>query len=175
MYNSIAKLIILANCFIVVGCSEPQPPFHITTKRQDDNVNVQIEKDVAVFAIRSPFGIGQAVIERKLDKWPQTVILRLHLQGLERLRISNDVLTLEASAAIHDCKPELRVWVKDKEETPLDDSSPLWIDIRILGKDNNPAKNVPLQDGCFEVSVPRAMLENDPKTIQIEWIDFFRT
>ncbi len=175
MCKSIAKLIVLASCFIVVGCSETQPPFHITTKRDDDKVNVQVEKDTTVFSIRSPFGIGQAVIERKLDKWPQSLNLRLHLQGLERLRISNDVLTLEASAAIRDGKPEIRVWVKDKEETPLDDSSPLWIDIRMLEKDNKPAKNIPLQDGLFEFTLPKPMFENNPEYFRIEWIDFYRT
>ena len=175
MSNSIAKIIVLANGLIFSGCNQTPPQFYITTKRDEDKVNVKVEKGITVFSIRSPFGIGQAAIERKLDKWPQDVIVRLHLQGLERLRISSDKLTIEASAAIRDEKPEVRVWVKDNEETPLDDSSRLWLEIRIHGKDNNPAKNAPLQDGYFEVSVPRAILENNTKTLKIEWIDFFRS
>jgi len=62
--------------------------FKITTKRADDSVEVRVEKDRAVFAVKSPFGISQAVIERQEDTWPKAVVLRLHLKGLSSFRAS---------------------------------------------------------------------------------------
>jgi len=49
--------------------------FKITTKRNDDSVEVKAEKDRAVFAVKSPFGISEAVIERQEDTWPKAVVL----------------------------------------------------------------------------------------------------
>ena len=45
-------------------------------------MEVKVEKDRTVFSVHSPFGISQAVIERTDDKWPEAVVLRLHLKGL---------------------------------------------------------------------------------------------
>src|SRR6056297_2218162 len=59
------------------------PPFQITTKRDDDKVEVKAEEDKTYFLVQSPFGMGQAIIERSVDNWPTTVMLRLHLKGLE--------------------------------------------------------------------------------------------
>ena len=69
--------------------------FKITFKRADDTVEVRVEKGRTVFAVKSPFGISQAVIERKDEKWPGAVVLRLHLKGLSRFRASNGKVTLD--------------------------------------------------------------------------------
>ena len=39
--------------------------FTITAKRADDTMEVRGEQGRTVFAVNSPFGIGQAVIERR--------------------------------------------------------------------------------------------------------------
>jgi hypothetical protein len=73
--------------------------FKITTKRKDDSVEVKAEKEKAVFAVKSPFGISQAVIERREDTWPKAVVLRLHLKGLSSFRASNGKVSTLPSAA----------------------------------------------------------------------------
>ena len=79
-----AGFIPLAVLFVVVGTAVPgdgdapqdQPAkFKITTKRKDDSVEVRADKDKAVFAVKSPFGISEAVIERQEDTWPKAVVL----------------------------------------------------------------------------------------------------
>lgn len=60
-----------------------QPQFKIITKWTTDKVEVQIENDKTVFAIRSTFGISNAVIKRTDEKWPECMVLRMHLKGLE--------------------------------------------------------------------------------------------
>jgi hypothetical protein len=48
------------------------------------------------------------------------------------------------------------------------------MDIRILTSDDKPAKELPLKDGYFEMTLPRALFESNPKSIRLNWIDFYR-
>ena len=145
-------LFVGAGC-LAVAADEP-PKFKITTKRKDDAVEVRAVKDRTVFSVKSPFGISQAVIERTDDKWPETVVLRLHLKGLEHFRASNGKATLEAAVSVRDGKPKVRLWKDSKEDAPLDEKSPFWMDVRILTGEGKPAKELPIKDGYFEVALP---------------------
>jgi hypothetical protein len=40
-----------------------------------------------------------------------------------------------------------------------------------LGK---PAKELPLKDGYFEIALPKAFFDGNPKTVTLNWIDFYR-
>src|SRR5262249_2856738 len=157
-----------------VLAEDGEAKFKITTKRKDDTVEVRANKVKALFILRSPFGISQAVIERVGDKWPNAVVLRLHLKGLENFRASNGKVTIHAAAAIQEGKQKVRIWKNGKEDAPLDEKSPFWTDIRILGGDGKPAKELPLKDGYFEVALPRAFFEGNPRSITANWIDFYR-
>ena len=165
-------LLVGAGC-LAVAADEP-PKFKITTKRKDDAVEVRAEKDRTVFSVKSPFGISQAVVERKGEKWPEAVVLRLHLKGLENFRASNGKVTLDAAVSVQDGKPKVRLWKDGKEDAPLDEKSPFWMDIRILTGEGKPAKELPLKDGYFEMALPRAFFEGNPKSITLNWIDFYR-
>lgn len=146
----------------------------ITTKRTDDKIEVRIEDGKTIISIRSPFGISQAVIERTQDKWPNPVVMRLQLKGLENLRISNGKVTLEAAVASHTEKPLVRLWKDKKEDDLLDSKSHYWMEIRSIGSDGKPTNEIPLQDGYFEMQLPKAFLEDNSKSIVIHWIDFYR-
>jgi hypothetical protein len=154
--------------------SDQPARFKITTKRKDDTVEVQAEKDKALFIIKSPFGISQAVIEREGEKWTQAVVLRLHLKGLENFRASNGKVTVDASVSSQEGQVKVRIWKDGKEDAPLDKKSPFWTVIRIVGGDGKPAKELPLKDGYFEVTLPRAFFEANPNSITAKWIDFYR-
>jgi hypothetical protein len=154
--------------------SDQPAKFKITTKRKDDSVEVRSNKDNTVLAVKSPFGISQAVIEREGEKWPDAVVLRLHLKGLESFRASNGKVTVDAAVSSQDGGLKVRLWKDGKEDTSLDQKSPLWIVISIVGGDGKPAKELPLKDGYFEMALPRAFLEANPKSITLNWIDFYR-
>ena len=157
------------------GDAKDQPAkFKITTRRKDDSVEVRAEKDRAVFSVKSPFGIGQAVIERQEDTWPKAVVLRLHLKGLSSFRASNGKVRVDAAVSIDEGKAKARLWKDGKEDAPLDEKSPLWMDVRIVGGDGKPARELPLKGGYFEVALPRALFEGDPKSVTLTWIDFYR-
>ena len=149
--------------------------FKITTKRKDDSVEVKAEKDKTVVVVKSPFGISQAVIEREGEKWPGAVVLRLHLKSLESFRASNGKVTVDAAVSRQDGKLKVRSWKDGKEDAPLDEKSPYWMDVRILTSDGKPAKEIPLKRRVhFEMSLPKAFFEGNPKSITLEWIDFYR-
>ena len=157
------------------GDAKDQPArFKVTTKRKDDRVEVKAEKGKAVFAVKSPFGISQAVIERREDTWPKAVVLRLHQKGLSSFRASNGKVRVDAAVSIDEGKANVRLWKDGKEDAPLDEKSPLWTDIRSVGGDGKPARELPLKDGYFEMTLPRALFEGNPKAITLNWIDFYR-
>ena len=156
------------------GPKQDGDKFKITSKRKDDAVEVQADKDKAVFDLKSPFGIGQAVIERLDDEWPKAVVLRLHLKGLESFRASNGKTTLDAAVSIQDGKPKVRLWKDGKEDALLDEKSPYWMDVRIMTGEGKPAREIPLNDGYFEMTLPKAFFEGNPKSITLNWIDFYR-
>jgi hypothetical protein len=174
MKTASVALVILAGASALAVAGEPPQRFKITTKRKDDAVEVRAEKGRTVFSVNSPFGISQAVVERKGEKWPEAVVLRLHLKGLESFRASNGKVTLDAAVAIQEGKVKLRLWKDGKGDAPLDEKSPFWTAIRIVGSDGKPAKELPLKDGYFEVALPRAFFESNPKSITLNWIDFYR-
>jgi hypothetical protein len=175
----ITLAVLLAICGIALAddgdAATNQPAmFTITTKRKDDTVEVQADKDKTLFIIKSPFGISQAVVERQEDTWPNAVVLRLHLKGLSNFRASNGKVTLDAAVSMEEGKANVRMWKDGKEDAPLDEKSPFWTDIRIVGGDGKPAKELPLKDGYFEMTLPRAFFEANPQSITVNWIDFYR-
>ena len=46
--------------------------------------------------------------------------------------------------------------------------------VRMMGEDGKSAETIPLKDGYFEMQLPKALLEDDPKSITVNWIDFYR-
>ena len=169
-------LVISGNALADDGDAPKDQPakFKITTRRKDDAVEVQSDKDGTVFDVKSPFGISQAVIERVGDEWPKAVVLRLHLTGLSSFRAENGKVRLDAAVSIEDGKTKVRMWKDGKENAPLDEKDTLWTDIRIVGGDGKPAKELPLKDGYFEVALPKAFFEGNPQAITLNWIDFYR-
>ena len=173
MFDHLAIVAALA-AVLSTGCTNAveESQFEITTKRDNDKVEVKVESGKAVFSIHSPFGISQTVIERTDGNWPDSVILRLHLKGLESFKVSNGKVTIEAAVSSQDGKVRLR---KDgKEDEPLDFKSPYWTEILLFGEDGRQATTIPLTDGYFEISLPKALFEDNPKSVTINWIDFYR-
>jgi hypothetical protein len=156
------------------GASDDPPArFTVTTRKADDTVAVGGDRERTVFDVRSPSGISRAVVERAGDAWPK-VVVRLHLKGLENLKVSAGAAAVGAAAGVRDGKVEARQWVLDKDETPLDPADPRRLAIRVLGKDGKAAAGIPLDGGHFEVTLPAEFFRDNPKSLTVEWIDFYR-
>ena len=173
MFDHLAIVAVMA-AVLSTGCTDvvKETQLKITTKRADDRVDVKVEKDRMIFSVRSPFGISQTVIESTNGTWSDIVILRLHLKGLENFKISNGKDTIEAAVSSQD--GSVRLWKDGKEDSPLDAKSPYWMEIRMVGNDGKPTTTIPLKDGYFEIQLPKALFEDNPKSITVNWIDFYR-
>lgn len=171
MLEHLAIVAVMA-AVLSAGCTnaDEESQFKITTKRDNDKVEVNVEKDKTVVSIHSPFGISQAGIERTNEKWPDIVMLRLHLEGLETFKVTNGTVSLESAGAGQGA----RQWKDGKEDSLLDDKSSFWMEMRMVGDDGKLATTIPLKDGYFEIELPKALFEDNPKSITAFWIDFYR-
>lgn len=172
--SKLRAIVIVAAAVLSTGCSHgaEDPRFTITTQRDNDKVEVKAEKQTTIFSVHSPFGISQALIERNDENWPDRIIVRLHLKGLESFNVSDGKVTLEAAVSSED--GPVRLWKDGKEDSPLDTASPYWTKIRTVGKAGSAVSTLPLDDGYFEIPLPTALFEDNPKSITVKWIDFYR-
>ena len=119
---------------------------------------------------RSGFGIDTATIKRGSNNWPESIVVRLHLKGLESFKAMAGETAVEwsvSSTGSHAKRVSLR---KGGDESALDETSPYYSEIRIAGGNGK----IPLQDGYFEVPLPAKLLEGNPEEITLRWIDFYR-
>lgn len=147
-------------------------PFKIATRRADDRVEVKSHGDEVTFIVRSPFGIGDATIERTHSAWPAKVTVQLHLKGLEHFKVSTNEVALEASLS----RPggDVRLWKDGHEDILLDSKSPFYIPFRMLHANGQPAGTQTLASDYIEALLPQAFLEGNPQSITLHWIDFYR-
>ena len=76
---------------------DPPARFTVTTRKAEDTVAVGGDRERTTFDVRSPSGIGRAVIGRTGDPWPKGVVVRLHLKGLEHLTVSAGTVAVGAA------------------------------------------------------------------------------
>ena len=166
-------LLVLAVISIAAAGGD-EPRLKVTTRRADDRVDVKVERDKTIFSIHSPIGISHAVLRRTGEAWPDAVVVRLHLKGLENFRLTNGKVKIEGSASIQAGKARVRLWKVGTEDTPLDAKSPYWTEVRILDGDGRSAKEIPLEGGHFELALPKALFDGNPAAVTVDWIDFYR-
>jgi len=150
---------------MAIGTSigEDTKNFRITTRRSSDRVEETITDKKAMFVVHSPVGISSATIDRMAEHWPETIVIQLRLKGLESFKLSSEKLKLEASVSSQN--GEQRLWKGGNEEVLLDSKNPSWMAI---------LKTIPLNEGYFELQLPKSFSESNPKTLTLSWIDFYR-
>jgi hypothetical protein len=150
--------------------ADESPIFDITTKKAEDQVKVKVEKDTATFDVSSQSGIGGATITATNGKWPTTVILRLHLGGLESFAVSNGKIKLTGSVLSHDGSTK-RLYLSEVGKEGERESG---TEIKVLDAAGKRVKGLPNKGGYFEITLPKALLEGQPKSLEVGWIDFYR-
>ena len=165
--------LLMAGCTLLVSAAAP-PEYRITLRKPDDRLTVSVEQQRTVLTITSPSGIGGATVERTGPQWPQPLIVRLRLSGLESCTVSNGRITLQAAVTSHgDHARRLHV-IEAGKEKPIGQGSPYWTEIKLVGAGGKPAGKIPLKDGYFEMELPKALLQEQPKSLNFGWIDFYR-
>ena len=151
-----------------------EPVFTVfSQKNQDDQITIQYENGGSIVDIYSPRGIGSAQLKLESGSMPERIALRLHLRGLEELRLVSDRSTIAASGSSSEVFniTEQKVIASGNENflTPID---PLWMKIEIVSDQSN--RKIPLEEGYFEVTVPKEFIQSAGKSFEIQWIDFYR-
>lgn len=155
------------------GAQTEEPAFIVITKNPEDQVDIEYQNGTAHIDIQSPTGIGSASFELASGHMPEDITLRLHLKGLEQIRLKSAQGQIAASVSSSEAAPlENQTLFSSGAETPLLPGHPLWMQISIVA--NQAEKKIPLEEGYFEVTVPQEFIRNAGTTFEIEWIDFYR-
>ena len=170
-------------CFMRPIAAQDVSHFDVVTRRGSDRVEVRTEEYGVLLWVQSPSGISDMVVTRKREHWPDVVKLRLQLKGLEKLQVISGDLSLGArvnssqASAGHKAgsgKVDYHCW-KDvgKKEQRLAVDSRYWLPIkRVEGLVSNMNASGKKRD--FEITLPKTLLEENPKEITVKWIDFYR-
>ena len=150
----------------------PQAPaFAVTLKNSTDQLSIDFQTNISYIDISSPNGIGAAQLTLESGDLPEGMVIRLHLAGLEELRLSSERNTLVASIPSHAGLSALsQRKISGNNEQALRSFDALWLAIRIEAK----AQKIPLQAGWFEITVPARFLQESGGTFKLQWVDFFR-
>jgi hypothetical protein len=124
--------------------------------------------NTAAFDVFSPSGIGGATIMLAKGNWPGTVILRLHLHGLESFAISNGDIKLTGSVLSHGGETK-RLHLTENGKDRKSES-----DIKVFDATGKPIKGLPGSGRYFEIRLPKALLGDYTKNLNLGWIDFYR-
>jgi SAM-dependent methyltransferase len=150
---------------------EKQP--EISLQKERDSVSVTRQDDSVIYSVHSVSGIGGATL-RWWNRWPSKVVLRLYLRGLESLTVSNGQVELRASVASHSGNPTQLSIRRDEGESPVEQDATASTKIGVFDSDGNAIAGLPEEGGYFELVLPAVLLEGQPKSLTVQWIDFYR-
>jgi len=153
----------------------PAAEFKITTRKQEDTIEVSTEGGRAVFSVSSPSGISSATVERLDEQWPDRIVVRMFLRGLESFAASTGKTRLSALVLSHSGHKRLLRLREEGKEERVEQGNRYWMDIKALDAKGRPIKQLPEQGGYFEMILPKALFKGNPKSLTLGWIDFYRS
>lgn len=154
-----------------VNAQDSKPEFRVTVKNSGDEIAVLEENSKTVIEIFSGFGIGSASLTLVSGTMPDSILLRLHLKGLEEFRLISAQTTLSASVPSGEAgQPVSERIVSSASEYPILPGHPLWMNIEFVSEVNN----IPLEEGYFEIKIPHEFIRNAGASFEVRWVDFYR-
>ncbi|HET9910126.1 MAG TPA: hypothetical protein VFQ23_26010 [Anaerolineales bacterium] len=147
--------------------------FNVTTRNQDDQIDIQHKNSITTVDIHSPTGIGSATLQLESGAMPEKIVLRLHLTGLEQFKLVSEQTTLTASGSSSEgfnlTGQSVLAAGNEYVITPID---PLWTKVEIVSGQGS--KEIPLGEGYFEITIPNEFIRRAGNSFEIQWINFFR-
>ena len=158
---------------IPVSAQSGEPVFLVTTKNKDDQVNIQYENGIASIDIHSPSGIGSATFALESGSMPAEIILRLYLKGLEEFRLKSAEASISVSVSSSDAfNFHNQKIISAGSASPILPGHPFWMKIAIVS--DQAEKKIPLEEGYFEIAIPKEFIRQAGTSFEIEWVDFYR-
>ena len=162
-------ILLVAACLTILStaaCAPSSAPavrgtYEATTLKGDPSVTFNTTGDTLLIDVVSPSGIGGSAIEKTSGQWPSKIVVRLHLNGLERFHLqygTNNVdvtISSQGDHAVHEVYSQLG------EISTVSAGDPYWIAV------------TPGQ-GYFDLQMPSDFLKSGENKFTIDWIDFYR-
>src|SRR5262245_12821512 len=100
-----------------------------TPAKADTGIALTNQAQTTIIDITCPFGIDRAALKRTGDKWPEPIIVRLRLKGLESFEvISGPAALLVSVPSSGESRPRVSLRQNGKE-SEVDKSSPYWTEV----------------------------------------------
>lgn len=148
--------------YAVAGVKAIPGMITVRTRKPEDRFELATHAGGETLTIRSPSGIGGVDLERAGDRWPDRLVVRLRLKGLESIKLSNGTARVSGSTSAQgEASPRFSLVRNDQDAQPIDKSSPYFVVIRAI-------------DGGFEFDLPEAFFGSNPNRVTVEWVDFYR-
>ena len=160
----------------LVACAEEElPSFQASATKSDVDIRSIYEDDAVTFFIYNPSGIGDATLTLMQGEMPETVHVRIFVQGLENLELKYDDVYIIASVPTGSGGRVIEKLVKGETEDDLDPSSPYWIEIEALpGEVGGFFFGMPARPASFLVTLPEDFHTSDATEFHLSWVDFYR-
>ena len=149
------------------------PKFQLDYKKKGPHdglrqIKAILGKDSVVFDVTDQSGIGGGTINLIEGQWPEKVLIRIHLTGLEGFGVTVGGKTF--SGSYHGENSRSR---EDRLQT------------RMLDAEGNPLKGRYLLNpadpdfpkrvaGYYEAEVPQSVLKTGTRKVDLSWVDFYR-
>jgi len=144
----------------------------VKAEGKGNQLTMKTEGDAVIVDARSRSGIGWATMEMVSGKLPEKIVLRLHTKGLEEFRLLRDGLETIARVSSGDGAVTQSLRSRGGDERLITSASPRWMDVRIVS--DRAAPRIPLEQGHFEITLPKDFLREGGRSFSIQWIDFYR-
>lgn len=173
-----AARVLLPLCALLAACAGApaegaQPVVRAAAEGAGNAAEVAIAGRAVVVDLWSNRGIGAATVTQSGGPPPASVALRLHLWGMEELRLSYGETTLVAAIASGPGHAVSQHSVaQDGSERPLAPGDPGWLEIAVVAAEPDPP--FPLRVGHIAVALPADVFAAGEGALGIRWVDFFR-
>jgi len=163
-------LVIFVGLVSLVGCqmASEEPVIEVDVRKDGDVVETAVVGDAIIFDIYSQIGIGDAVIKRSRGEWPETILFRVYLTGLEEFKFAYGDTVVTTSVSSTDDYMVLTSTSQNGEERPVSKDSPYYMPVR------NEAESSSLEEGYFEIKAPADFFAGEYDSFAISWVDFYR-
>jgi len=153
----------------------PIPPFvvNVTASGDGDSVRAGIDNGALLIDVASRRGIGKATVTLDSGNCPERIRVQLHTQGLEGFYLTCGDKTVKAAVSSTQAGAVSQsLHSPGMQEQIITADSPYWLSIGISG--TAAAAAIPLQNGGFEITIPRDCLCTESRSFRMQWIDFYR-
>ena len=176
----------LLAALLLGGCAGGNmPAIDVTLDKHDDKVTVTTEDGRAVIDVTSASGIGG--LTATADAWPEAVVVRLRLRGLEGLEIRYGDVTIATGVSSSGQPSALTLSVLDEDgnvQSASPSSDVYYPNIQAVTPDGTTAVGplaagerppFPLPEGsALEITLPPHFHRDDHPSFTLQWIDFYR-